>query len=150
MKIHSLRGRLHMQICDFEHRERMWKTGPAQAMGLPPKKGSVHRIIETVTPCPDNRRPLQGNRQGHPLQTNTYGQFHIIIQEQAFCGHISAQSGNRKGIHKISELQRCTVYSFERAVGHGRDCRIYPPEPFLKACPMQGGLQKVYISLTIL
>ena len=52
MKIHSLRGRLHMQICDFEHRERMWKTGPAQAMGLPPKKGSVHRIIETVLLVP--------------------------------------------------------------------------------------------------
>lgn len=41
-----------MQICDFEHRERMWKTGPAQAMGLPPKKGSVHRIIETVLLVP--------------------------------------------------------------------------------------------------
>ena len=52
MKIHSLRGRLHMQICDFEHRERMWKTGLAQAMGLPPKKGSVHRIIETVLLVP--------------------------------------------------------------------------------------------------
>ena len=52
MKIHSLRGRLHMQICDFEHRERMWKTGPAQAMGLSPKKGSVHRIIETVLLVP--------------------------------------------------------------------------------------------------
>lgn len=150
MKIHSLRGRLHMQICDFEHRERMWKTGPAQAMGLPPQKMQRSQDHRNRSPCPDNRRPLQGNRQGHPLQTNTYGQFHIIIQEQAFCGHISAQSGNRKGIHKISELQRCTVYSFERAVGHGRDCRIYPPEPFLKACPMQGGLQKVSISLTIL
>lgn len=146
MKIHSLRGRLHMQICDFEHRERMWKTGP----GASPKKRQRSQDHRNRSPCPDNRRPLQGNRQGHPLQTNTYGQFHIIIQEQAFCGHISAQSGNRKGIHKISELQRCTVYSFERAVGHGRDCRIYPPEPFLKACPMQGGLQKVYISLTIL
>ena len=52
MKIPSLRGRLHMQICDFEHRERMWKTGLAQAMGLPPKKGSVHRIIETVLLVP--------------------------------------------------------------------------------------------------
>lgn len=83
MKIHSLRGRLHMQICDFEHRERMWKTGPAQAMGLSPKRqrSQDHR---NRSPCPDNRRPLQGNRQGHPLQTNTYGQFHIIIQEQAF------------------------------------------------------------------
>lgn len=52
MKIHSLRGRLHMQICDFEHRERMWKTGPAQAHGASPKKGSVHRIIETVLLVP--------------------------------------------------------------------------------------------------
>lgn len=149
MKIHSLRADCTCRSATLNTGKECGKQDRRRPWGFPQKRqrSQDHR---NRSPCPDNRRPLQGNRQGHPLQTNTYGQFHIIIQEQAFCGHISAQSGNRKSIHKISELQRCTVYSFERAVGHGRDCRIYPPEPFLKACPMQGGLQKVYISLTIL
>lgn len=119
-------------------------------MGLSPKKGSVHRIIETVLLVPITDDLYRETGKVIRYRQTLTGSFTLIIQEQAFCGHISAQSGNRKGIHKISELQRCTVYGFERAVGHGRDCRIYPPEPFLKACPMQGGLQKVYISLTLL
>lgn len=52
MKIHSLCGRLRMRVCDFERRERMWKTGPAQAMRLSPQKGSVPEIIETVLLVP--------------------------------------------------------------------------------------------------
>ena len=52
MKIHSLCGRLRMQICDFERRERMWKTGLAQAMRLSPLKGSVQEIIETLLLVP--------------------------------------------------------------------------------------------------
>ena len=52
MKIHSLCGRLRMRICDFEHRERMWKTGLAQAMRLSPPKGSVPEIIETLLLVP--------------------------------------------------------------------------------------------------
>ena len=114
MKIHSLCGRLRMRICDFESRERMWKTGLAQAMRLSPPKGSVPEIIETLLLV----RPLQGNQQSNPLQTDAYGQLRIIIQGQAFCCHIPAQSGNRKGIHKISELQQCTVFSLERPAGY--------------------------------
>lgn len=52
MKIHSLCGRLRMRICDFESRERMWKTGLAQAMRLSPPKGSVPEIIETLLLVP--------------------------------------------------------------------------------------------------
>ena len=115
MKIHSLCGRLRMRICDFESRERMWKTGLAQAMRLSPPKGSVPEIIETLLLVPITNDLC---RQSNPLQTDAYGQLRIIIQGQAFCCHIPAQSGNRKGIHKISELQQCTVFSLERTAGY--------------------------------
>ena len=102
--------RLHMQICDLNTGKECGKQD-RRRHGASPQKRQRSQDHRNRSPCPDNRRPLQGNRQGHPLQTNTYGQFHIIIQEQAFCGHISAQSGNRKVFIKYlnSNGVQCTA-----------------------------------------
>ena len=116
--------------------------------GASPQKGSVHRIIETVLLVPITDDLYRETGKVIRYRQTLTGSFTLLYRNRPFAV-IFLPIRDRKGIHKISELQRCTVHSFERAVGHGRDCRIYPPEPFLKACPMQGAYKSVHIPYII-
>ncbi|MDB1018577.1 hypothetical protein PL683_01910 [Phocaeicola vulgatus] len=84
MKIHSLCGRLRMRVCDFERRERMWKTGLAQAMRLSPPKGSVPEIIETVLLVPITNDLCRKTGKAIRYRQTLAGSFTLLYGNRPF------------------------------------------------------------------
>lgn len=84
MKIHSLCGRLRMRICDFESRERMWKTGLAQAMRLSPPKGSVPEIIETLLLVPITNDLCRETSKAIRYRQTLTGSFALLYRDRPF------------------------------------------------------------------
>ena len=73
-----------MRICDFESRERMWKTGLAQAMRLSPPKGSVPEIIETLLLVPITNDLCRETSKAIRYRQTLTGSFALLYRDRPF------------------------------------------------------------------